>query len=1409
MSAFLMSHRALNSCSGPTDSRPIQSAAQPRRSPGALFNPDLLMPCFAMRLRYLLALSFVFAALALPQLALARGEVFLPTGEFRVDVEDMRVKVRGGYVVFQRGWRADDLNRGEFRWHPNPAWDDLRFELDVIDGVPRSILRSGSRFERSGNDVYVFQREFFIRAERDANGEITGWRWYDRRGQWISYDADGRIASYGDRNGPTVRFVRDGEGRIEELRDRADALIARYTWQGTQLRRITDRANRHIEYHYSGGQLTRVVDVLGYEWHYGYQGRLLHTLTDPEGRVTTVRYSGNRVERLIDAALKETTYRYTYDRVRREYTVVMRSPNNVRSERRYDFDGRLINEEVGSRVQSQLLRDGEFVEISIDERGLRTRTEFDANRNPVRVLYPDGTQTLSRYDGTYGNLLEHTDERGVRSTFEYDPSGRLLRQTEAVDTPEQRVTEFVYNTHGERTQRTVKGATAADDVVTDWTYDAYGNVETVTDGERHTTHFTHHVSGVWLTRRDPLNRTWTQEVNAAGWVIAQFDPMGHRIEHEYDKVGNRTATIDAARKRTEFEYDALDRLEKTIDPLGGEQVTTYFDDGQIKTQSDETGAVTTYAYDADGRLETITDPAGNVTRMVYGDAASGLLGLLVAMEYPTYREEFRYDTRGRRTQTIRILPAANGQPERREVQATGYDAAGNRIAETDPAGRSTLYAYDSLGRLISTTDPAGGITAYTYDSRDNLLSLSDANSNTHRFSYDRNNQVRTEARPSGATITYTYDAAGQLTQRLSPGGERRVFEYDDAGRKTDERHYAQGADEPSEAIEFDYDPRGLLEAYTQVTDPGTPQQAGTAATYTYSDKGEKTGETITYRRGSGAGAVEFSHSLGRRYRANGQLEALTYPDGTEVAYGYDPQNRLTSAGLPGGGQIQWSQWQWQQPTRVEMPGAVRTLEFDGFQRPTRIRSQAIGSGSAANPAGAVIMDYRYRFDATGNIVQRETEDGPFNYGYDPLDRLTAATPPPALQLDPAAPEPDKLPVEAYSYDPVHNRLSSQHQPGEWRYNADNQLLGYGLGSEQVSFAYNANGHTERETTGDPAAPLKVREYRYNAAERLVGIDENGQALGRYRYDPMGRRVYKETATETTWFVYADEGLVAELRADGSLKRAYGWKPQGLWGTDPLWLTDRGLSGEWTAHVYHNDHLWTPQRLTGLDGAVTWSGRSEAFGLTVAVVDSVENPLRFPGQYWDGIAPISQNFLRDYRPAIGRYVQSDPDGLLGGANMYVYVHSSPVRNLDPYGLFCVPMTAEVGEWSVVSDRLNENDEIAAFVGLALVTCHWTRTRFIVEVRLKRPRSLCFSCEEDWYWNECSGRLHKTMDCNFRIRYGARTTERRTRTENESVKYSGIKLSNSNGQDCAGCKHPITGAMMIKCGDAPVDEMLRRR
>ena len=120
----------------------------------------------------------------------------------------------------------------------------------------------------------------------------------------------------------------------------------------------------------------------------------------------------------------------------------------------------------------------------------------------------------------------------------------------------------------------------------------------------------------------------------------------------------------------------------------------------------------------------------------------------------------------------------------------------------------------------------------------------------------------------------------------------------------------------------------------------------------------------------------------------------------------------------------------------------------------------------------------------------------------------------------------------------------------------------------------------------------------------------------------------------------------------------------------------------TAHsatyYFHNDHLGTPQVLTDENQAVVWKGTYDPFGQVTETVATVEQNLRFPGQYLDRESGLHYNYFRTYDPNTGRYTQSDPIGLGwvglgwvglgGGVNTYAYVGGNPSSYTDPYGLW---------------------------------------------------------------------------------------------------------------------------------------------
>jgi len=125
-----------------------------------------------------------------------------------------------------------------------------------------------------------------------------------------------------------------------------------------------------------------------------------------------------------------------------------------------------------------------------------------------------------------------------------------------------------------------------------------------------------------------------------------------------------------------------------------------------------------------------------------------------------------------------------------------------------------------------------------------------------------------------------------------------------------------------------------------------------------------------------------------------------------------------------------------------------------------------------------------------------------------------------------------------------------------------------------------------------------------------------------------------------------------------------------------------ITGVEPIYYIHPDHLNTPRLIADSTGTTVWRwDQGEPFGNDVPNDNPSEGGpfefnLRFPGQYIDRETNLAYNYFRDYDPALGRYVESDPIGLRGGLNMYAYVYN-PLTRIDPLGLLDLNVFGQIG------------------------------------------------------------------------------------------------------------------------------------
>ena len=129
---------------------------------------------------------------------------------------------------------------------------------------------------------------------------------------------------------------------------------------------------------------------------------------------------------------------------------------------------------------------------------------------------------------------------------------------------------------------------------------------------------------------------------------------------------------------------------------------------------------------------------------------------------------------------------------------------------------------------------------------------------------------------------------------------------------------------------------------------------------------------------------------------------------------------------------------------------------------------------------------------------------------------------------------------------------------------------------------------------------------------------------------------------------------------------------------PASITITATAASATIFYIYTDQLNIPRAITNEAATAIWRWDNvDPFGANAPDEDPDGDSnrftfnLRFPGQYFDRETNLAYNYFRDYDPSIGRYVESDPIGLKGGLNTYLYVGDDPLVGTDPLGLakFC--------------------------------------------------------------------------------------------------------------------------------------------
>ncbi len=833
--------------------------------------------------------------------------------------------------------------------------------------------------------------------------------------------------------------------------------------------------------------------------------------------------------------------------------------------------------------------------------------------NEIVLTFRDGRKWGYNYYG--GARLQWMQDRNgnrVTLTRQSGTSGNVVRATSV----NSRFIEFTYDTSNRVSSiRDNAGRTAS------YTYDANDRLSRVTDPENFTTEYTYDSAHRVLTVRDGRgNLKLTQEYYPTG------DPNAGKVKKQ--------TYADATTKQFAYVLNATNRVIQT-------DVT------------DERGSVKRYAFNDQSIVTSVTEAFGTPRAQTTTheiDAATNRV--TASTDALNRRSEYQYDALGNVTRVTRLAGTAQAEswnytydpvltnfvktitdPLSRTTTFT-YDANANLTEIRNHLGHRTTMTYDASGRLLTSTRSPNGTTpltiTYTYDGAD-LVSIADALNRTTSFFNDRIGRTIAVTDPLGNMTRTEYDGRNLVRRVTDPTNQTVEMIYDGNANLTGFR------DAKNNLTQFTYDLRNRVASKIDALNQ--------SESYGYDPAGNLT--RITDRKGQVTGFVY--DELGRRTRIGyGATVANPTAYASTIDYAFDAGSRMTQAADSANGTI----------TRA-YDGFDRLLQEAGPQGQIDYGYYASGLRQSMTASGQAPVAYTY--DDANRLARIAQEADQAEFAYDQADRRTNVTLPNGLRM-------------AYTYDGASQLTRIDFMNGStsigdltYAYDAAGRRVSEGGSYARKSLPAalneatvdannrltNWNGPLPHDANGNIAS-IGSDTYVWNERDQLVQI--SGATNATFSYDAFNRRVAKAVNGESSTFLHDGWQIVRETQGANGIRYLTGLELDEVYRR-----TDSNGSYDYLA-----DALGSVLALADSSRALTTNYAYEPYGATNSSGSTSANAFQYTGRENDATG-LYYYRNRYYHPAISRFVQSDPIGLAGGVNTYLYSKAAPTMYTDPLGL----------------------------------------------------------------------------------------------------------------------------------------------